>query len=167
MSYYNSTSLANAVNHHIPKGDLINEYRNADENWTLRTQVNFNREFGKHRVTALAGNEVRRIMLDNNQYETRMGYNQTAGSFTPVNIKDLKGGSYNSDMIYSTLPISNSIVYGQMTYRDRRFVSWYGNASYEYDNRYLISGSIREDLTNFFGTDPKYRHKPLWSVGGT
>lgn len=167
MSYYNSTSLANAVNHHIPKGDLINEYRNADENWTLRTQVNFNREFGKHRVTALAGNEVRRIMLDNNQYETRMGYNQTAGSFTPVNIKDLKGGSYNSDMIYSTLPISSSIVYGQMTYRDRRFVSWYGNASYEYDNRYLISGSIREDLTNFFGTDPKYRHKPLWSVGGT
>ena len=31
----------------------------------------------------------------------------------------------------------------------------------------MISGSVREDLTNFFGTDPKYRHKPMWSVGGT
>lgn len=167
MSYYNSTSLNNPVNHYIPKGDMLNEYRYTNENWTLRSQVNFNREFGKHRVTALAGNEIRRITLDNNQYETRLGYNQTAGSFTPVNLKDLKGGSYNSDMLYSTLPISSSLQYGQMTYRDRRFVSWYGNASYEYDNRYLVSGSIREDLTNFFGTNPKYRHKPLWSVGGT
>ena len=30
-----------------------------------------------------------------------------------------------------------------------------------------MSGSVREDLTNFFGTNPKFRHKPLWSVGGT
>ena len=167
MSYYNSTSLSNPVNHYIPKGDMLNEYRYTNENWTLRSQVNYNQQFGKHRVTALAGNEVRRITLDNNQYETRLGYNQVAGSFTPVNLKDLKSGNYNSDMLYSTLPISSSLQYGQITYRDRRFVSWYGNASYEYDNRYLISGSIREDLTNFFGTDPKYRYKPLWSVGGT
>ena len=46
-------------------------------------------------------------------------------------------------------------------------MSWYFNGSYEFNNRYLVSGSVREDLTNFFGTDPKYRHKPLWSVGGT
>ena len=51
--------------------------------------------------------------------------------------------------------------------RDNRFVSWYGNGSYEFDSRYLVSGSVRLDLTNFFGTDSKYRYKPLWSVGAT
>lgn len=63
--------------------------------------------------------------------------------------------------------LSGSLNYGSYSLRDNRFVSWYFNGSYEYDNRYLISGSVREDLTNFFGTDPKYRHKPMWSVGGT
>lgn len=56
---------------------------------------------------------------------------------------------------------------GSYNLRDNRFVSWYGNASYEFDSRYLVSGSVRMDLTNFFGTDPKYRYKPLWSIGGT
>jgi hypothetical protein len=46
-------------------------------------------------------------------------------------------------------------------------VSYYGNGSYEYDNRFIASGSIRLDLTNFFGTSPEYRYRPLWSVGGT
>lgn len=167
LSYNNSTSISTPSNHYVPNGDMINEMRYTNENWTLRTQINYAHDFGKHHVSALAGNEIRRITSDNNQYETRLGYNQTAGTFTPVNIKDFKAGSYVQDMIYSDVPILDYANYGAYTYADRRFVSWYFNGSYEYDNRYLISGSVREDLTNFFGTDPKYRHKPIWSVGGT
>ena len=164
-AYNSSTSLANPTNHYIPDGDAIDETRYSREDWTLRTQLSYSKSFGLHRVSALAGNEVRRISFDNNQYETRYGYNQTAGSFSPVNIKDLKGGAYNSDMVGGGAGVSPN--YGAYTLRDNRFVSWYFNGSYEYNNRYLVSGSIREDLTNFFGTDPKYRHKPLWSVGAT
>ena len=91
-AYNSSTSLANPTNHYIPDGDAINETRYSSEDWTLRTQISYSKSFGLHRVSALAGNEVRRISYDNNQYETRFGYNQTAGSFSPVNIKDLKGG---------------------------------------------------------------------------
>ena len=75
------------------------------------------------------------------------------------------GGVYNSDMIGGSSGFYPK--YGSYSLRDSRFVSWYFNGSYEFNNRYLVSGSVREDLTNFFGTDPKYRHKPLWSVGGT
>ena len=166
LAYNNSTSIETPSNRYIPDGDMIDETRYVNESWTVRTQVNFNREFGKHRVSALAGNEVRRLTYDNNQYASRLGYNSTAGSFTPVNIKDLKTGIYNSDMMIGN-DLSGSLNYGSYSLRDNRFVSWYFNGSYEYDNRYLISGSVREDLTNFFGTDPKYRHKPMWSVGGT
>lgn len=164
-AFNSSTSLSNPTNHYIPDGDAINETRYSSEDWTLRTQISYNKSFGLHRVSALAGNEVRRITFDNNEYATRFGYNQTAGSFTPVNIKDLKGGVYNSDMVGGSAGFTP--VYGSYALRDNRFVSWYFNGSYEYNNRYLVSGSVREDLTNFFGTDPKYRHKPLWSVGAT
>lgn len=166
LAYNNSTSIDTPTNHYVPDGDMISESRNSNENWTLRTQINYDWTYGKHRVSALAGNEVRRITRDNNTYETRLGYNATAGSFTPINIKDFKGGAYNQDMINGNT-ISGNVAYGSYSYVDNRFVSWYFNGSYDYDNRYLLSASIREDLTNFFGTDPKYRHKPLWSVGGT
>lgn len=175
LSYNNSTSLTTPSSHYVPYGGMINEKRYTNENWTLRTQVSFARDFGKHRLTAIAGNEIRRITDDDNQYETRLGYNQTAGSFTPINIKDFMSNSYSQDIIIpaksyqimNLIPVASYVRYGSYGYADRRFVSWYMNGSYEYNNRYLISGSIREDLTNFFGTDPKYRHKPIWSIGGT
>lgn len=166
LAFNNGTSMSNISNHYVPDGDMIDETRYTNENWTVRTQVNFNRTFGKHRVTALAGNEVRRITYDNNTYATRLGYNSTAGSFTPVNIKDFVSGVYNQDMLNGN-DLAWYLKYGSYGISDNRFVSWYFNGSYEFDDRYIISGSIREDLTNFFGTDPKYRHKPMWSVGGT
>ncbi len=166
LAYNSMTSKKNNSNHYVPDGDMINETRSTSENWTIRTQINYRGQFGPHRISALAGNEIRRISTDNNQYETRLGYNSTAGSFTPFNIVDFKSTTFKQDLLYGNT-LSSAISYGGYSLRDNRFVSWYFNGSYEYDDRYLVSGSIREDLTNFFGTNPKYRHKPLWSVGGT
>lgn len=164
-AYNNSTSISNPANHYIPDGAMINETRYNQSNWTIRGQVNYSNVFGRHRVTALAGSEARQMVNDNNTYATRVGYNATAGSFTPINMVDFNSGVYNSDMVGGRAGVSLS--YGSYSIRDNRFVSFYFNGSYEFDDRYLISGSVREDLTNFFGTDPKYRYKPLWSVGGT
>ena len=130
--------------------------------------MNFNRAFNgeKHRVSFLVGNEVRRSTRDYNTLATRAGFNETAGSFIPVNIKDYEGGVYDSDMLFGR-GWKVDFTDGEYLYTDNRFVSWYGNGSYEFDNRFIVSGSVRLDLTNFFGTDPKYRYKPFWSVGGT
>ena len=168
-TYNDATSVSNPAEHYFPDGALINEQRNISSNWTVRTQLNYRQDFDgeKHRVTALVGNEVRRQTYDYNTLASRAGYNSVAGSFIPVNIKDYNGGEYNSDMLLQGTRMISSLEEGEYLYRDNRFVSWYGNGSYEYDNRYILSGSIRLDLTNFFGTDPDYRYKPLWSVGGT
>lgn len=165
LAYNNSTSISNPVNHYIPDGDMINETRYTNEYWTLRSQISYAKSFGLHRVSFLAGNEIRQTKYDNNTYATRFGYNQVAGSFTPLNLVDLNTGVNNSDMLGGSPGVSAN--YGSYSLRDNRFVSWYMNGSYEYNNRYLVSGSIRWDKTNFFGTNPKYRNKPLWSVGGT
>jgi TonB-linked SusC/RagA family outer membrane protein len=170
INYNDATSLENPANHYLPDGSIIDERRNINENWTIRTQLNYNRSFdnNKHRITALVGNEVRKLTFDNNQIETRVGYNSTAGSFVPMNLKDYNAGKYTDDMLMGAQYLNQvTLDPGKYDYRDNRFVSWYGNGSYEYDNRFILSGSIRMDLTNFFGTDPKYRYRPLWSVGGT
>lgn len=169
IAYNDATSKKNYANHYIPEGAMVDEWRNTNESWTVRSQLNFNRAFNdeKHWVTVLLGNEIRQQKYDNNELASRVGYNPIAGSFTPINIKDYNMGLYDSDMIFGSRYVISRLKTGQYALRDFRFVSWYGNSSYEYDNRYLLSGSIRLDLTNFFGTDPKYRYNPLWSVGGT
>ena len=73
LAYNSMTSKTNSATHYVPDGDMINETRSTNENWTIRTQLNYRGQFGKHRVSALAGNEVRRIFTDSNQYETRLG----------------------------------------------------------------------------------------------
>lgn len=169
IAYNDATSKANNADHYFPDGAMIDEARNINESYTIRSQINFDRAFrgDMHRVMFIAGNEIRRTTYDNNTYATRLGYNSTAGSFIPVNIKDYNAGKYRSDMLFFPQFFSSSLKNGSYAYRDNRFVSWYANGSYEYDNRFILSGSIRLDLTNFFGTNPDYRYKPLWSVGGT
>lgn len=169
MSTFNyGTGVMDPSLHIIPDGAILNEMKNDNENWTLRGQLNFSRDFegDRHRVTALAGMEVRKMTYDNNVIETRMGYNETAGSFTPMDLRGWMADAYYGQTILSSAGDFNP-TQGSLGYMDNRFVSYYGNGSYEFNNRYILSGSIRLDLTNFFGTDRKYRYRPLWSVGGT
>lgn len=166
LAYNNTTSIANPVNHYFPDGGMVNEGRAMNENWTLRSQLTYNKDLGKHSFSILAGNEVRRLLTNSNVYPTRIGYNEQEGTFQTLNYssRDLLMGKYDDDMIYGW---ETNLSNGGYSVADNRFVSWYGNGSYSFDNRYLLSGSIRLDQTNFFGTSPKYRYKPLWSVGGT
>ncbi|MDD4638418.1 MAG: SusC/RagA family TonB-linked outer membrane protein [Bacteroidales bacterium] len=169
--YNNGTSIINYTDHVIPEGGILNEIRNNNQTWTASAQLNFNRDFsnGKHKLSALAGFEVRQMTYDNNTLPTRVGYNSTAGTFSPFDIKGWNAGDYSGTLVnFAAIVYDNfSPTEGGISYMDNRFSSYYGNASYKFNNKYILSGSVRLDLTNFFGTDKKYRYKPLWSVGGT
>lgn len=49
---------------------------------------------------------------------------------------------------------------------ERSYISYYGVLSAMYKDRYVINGNIRFDGSNLFGSNPKYRYLPLWSVSG-
>lgn len=48
-----------------------------------------------------------------------------------------------------------------------RFYSLYATANYVYDRKYALSASWRIDKTDLFGADPKFRGRPLWSIGAS
>lgn len=172
IAFNDASSATDPNKHYLPEGAMIDENRNINESYTFRTQVNFNRSFNddKHRVSALIGNEVRRDQFDNSILPTKLGYNPTSGDYKFIDNSTFHpfiNPAGNDFMFGRRASLVPEVTTGGLNYRDNRYVSWYGNGSYEYDSRFIISGSIRFDLANFFGTDPKYRYKPLWSIGGT
>lgn len=48
-----------------------------------------------------------------------------------------------------------------------RYVSYYGNLSYTYKDKYIFSGSSRWDASNIFGVKSNQKGVGLWSIGGS
>lgn len=160
---YDAASQTLTLN--IPKGGQLSENRGDIYAYTLRGQLNFNRTFKeKHSVTALAGAE-RRLVRSSSTNGYYVGYDDNSLAFTPINpliFEPLNGTeSLNGFFNWSYTD------YNYLQYDEDRYVSFYLNGSYTYDERYSLTASMRIDQSNLFGTDPKYQYRPLWSVGGS
>lgn len=154
----------------IPNGAMIkNTFRGTDD-YTLRIQANINKTFAsKHNISAIAGAELRKTVSSSN-LDTRFGYDDQTLLSIPMNIERLTSATWANPFpsIYGSWYGGGILFYDQYfkeTYVDNRFVSFYANAAYTFDQRYVLTGSFRIDESNLFGSDPKYRYKPLWSVG--
>lgn len=173
-AYNDGTSVSNPSKHYIPEGGKIDENRGTIDSWVIRAQLNYKQSFNndKHRISAMFGSEINKDTYEYSYMATRLGYNPVSATwnsgFDPYEYNNNRD-NVAGDMLFGRKPANlGTISYGKnYAVRDNRFASWYGNASYEFNNKYLVSGSVRLDLTNFFGTDPKFRYKPTWSVGAT
>lgn len=122
----------------------------------FRGQLNFDRSFGGHQVSAILGSEIRdsNSQSSNNRY---YGYDPNNLSFGMVDLSKrfpiIAGGTAFIDNLNSLRESTN------------RFVSVYANAAYTYDNRYAISGSARRDASNLFGLKTNDQWNPFWSTG--
>ncbi|MBR5820191.1 MAG: SusC/RagA family TonB-linked outer membrane protein [Alistipes sp.] len=152
----------NAVTQNLPSGGILDQSRSQNEILTIRNQVNFNHTFAdKHAVAVIAGVETIDNVYQSFGNPTTYGYNDatlSVGTFP-----NITGSSYknwqNSSASYSYV--------NSFSYTTDRYFSAFGNASYTYDEKYTVSGSVRTDASNLISDDPKYRYAPFWSVGAS
>lgn len=151
------------VSNLIPVGGQLSETRGDKNSHTLRAQLNFSKLFdSKHRVEMIAGAEQRKIVgSSTNVY--KYGYDDFNLTYKFINEAILASPTLNTESINGRFQLSRQE--RGFIYTDNRFVSFYGNGSYTYDNKITATASIRMDQSNLFGTDPKYQYKPLWSAG--
>lgn len=146
----------------FPVGSVFDRGRENQNSWTFRNIASLDKQFGSdHAINAIAGMELRKVGSTSNT-ERFHNYNPKALTFDNVDMASF--GVYQPDAFggyssYTWMPSFSD--------RDRRFFSVFANAAYTYKNRYTVSGSIRTDQSNLFGTDPKYRYRPLWSGGAS
>jgi TonB-linked SusC/RagA family outer membrane protein len=123
-----------------------------------RTQLDYNRKFKEnHSISGIAGVEIRdesTASLSTSFY----GYNQGTGTSYPVDFITQFKKYYD---------FSTGTIGGRNTYDGNfdRYISYYGNASYSYNEKYILSGSYRKDESNLFGVKANQKGVPLWSTG--
>jgi len=148
-----------AISYILPNGGVINHTDTKVESGNLRGSLSLNRDFGKHRIDAIAGAEIRQTQVYSNS-NLYYGYNSNTGASVPVDF--VNGYPSYVDGSLQAIP-SIQIPYQQQLYR---YVSLFGNASYTYTDRYILSASARKDGSNLFGVSSNNKWNPLWSVGG-
>lgn len=159
-----------AATHHIPDGGVKKSASSQAAYYTFRAQTRYNRDFGPHEIDALAGMEFRENHTSSEDYlvygyspETlnnstiSADWNYIGKTYTGVLGSDYAG--YQGSFLFTPASKFPEVLH--------RFYSVYFTGNYVYDRRYSLSGSYRVDKCDLFGADPKFRGRPLWSVGGS
>lgn len=148
----------------IPHGGIYEEGQPMlSSSHSGRIQLNYLQDFGKdNSLVALVGSEIRNFVQNSLLSKTLYNYDQ-----------EMKTGStvFNYMEYYKTYPAGRSLrlpapasVRQQFT---DRYLSYFGNASYTFKKRYILSGSARWDGSNLFGVKTNQKGTPLWSLGGS
>ncbi|WP_343615678.1 SusC/RagA family TonB-linked outer membrane protein [Flavobacterium sp.] len=165
-SYYtrNMINQATSVNsagklvYGIPLGSYLYNTNTNNDTQSMRFQMNINKNFNEdNSLHFLAGTEIRE--------ERREGSSQR---YYGYNVDTNSGQAVNPTVYYTTVYGWQSIIGSSDTSINKsrnRYLSYYGLGSYDFMNRYHISGSIRFDDTNLLGASKKNRALPLWSAG--
>ena len=164
INQYTNLSQTNPdLRNPLPMGGILDILHGESQVQNVRGQLNFNKRFNsRHLVTALIAAE---------QSETKGSGNN--GRYYGYN-KDK--GSYKSSVDFNTaFPTYANLNANQQVFNGNtlkpgttnRFVSFIGNASYTYNDRYTFYASARRDGSNVFGVNTNKKWNPLWSVGAS
>ncbi len=139
----------------LPQGGIYKSSEDKLVNYYARHQMNWGKTFAeKHAVNILVGQEIKFA----NRQETFLngyGYQFDKGGVPFTDYRIVKQGlDYNFNY------------YGLNQIRDR-FVAFFTNASYSYDNKYTINLTSRVDGSNQLGRAISARWLPTWNVSGS
>lgn len=107
--------------------------------------LNYGKTFGRNVLFATAGAHIQQDKFDS----------------TTTAVQGFPNSNMN-DILFGLQYPKNSVPTGSEGIS--RLLGYYGNASYAYDNRYLLDLSFRTDGSSLFGTNKHYA--PFWSAGG-
>ena len=139
----------------LPVGGTYRDNHTSSRTYTVRNTLNYIQRFrDRHDVNLFGGVEIR-----SDKYEGissfNYGYDPLYGqSFSPV---------YTEDYLDR---VSTGMFLPVLTDKLTQVASFFGSASYTFDDRYVLNANIRSDGSNKFGSNPKYRWLPTYSFAG-
>jgi len=147
-----------AVTRPVPLGAISDQNNSTLVSQNFRAQLNLDRSWLKHSVTAIAGYEIKDAHTLGSTSRL-YGYDPEHASVSIVN-QTAFFDRYDYPGATSQIPSRN--VLADLT---DRYLSYYANGAYNYFGRYTLTGSARLDESNLFGVKTNLKGVPLWSAG--
>lgn len=119
--------------------------QSVSDKWTWTNTLNYSFKFGKSSVNILAGTEMYKDFFDNTTLRKNDFLIETP------------------DYMYPDAGTGESFTSGTST--GYSLLSYFGKVDYEFDNRYLLSGTIRRDGSSRFGKNNQFGVFPAVSAG--
>lgn len=120
----------------------LSEGRSVNSNYTWDNVVNYDKDFGEHSIQVTLGHSWMREFYRGQSYAT-IG---DTGAPNIVGVTDVDGKISSSE-------------------KNAALLSFFGRINYDYDNRYLLSASVRRDESSKFHKDYRAGYFPAVSVG--
>lgn len=155
----------------LPEGGRLANRKVRNPSYTTRGQLNFERSFGKHAFFAIAGTEFRETRTYGNT-DVLFGYDdqlqtQATNTMNFGTLRDITSTFLVAGYSPQSFDFGEIGAMGLITDTKHRFASGYANLTYTFDRRYTLFGSMRKDYADLFGSDRRYRGRPLWSLGAS
>lgn len=157
----------------VPAGGIYSNGFVGQTSKSIRNQLNYSRNWGKHIVNANFTQEASSVRYKGATGWASPGYYEEQGnSFTylpsvSVSCHPLLTPTYQYlDAVQWLTGQSSYSIYPTITNTLTNTLSWVGILTYSYDNRYILNFNIRQDGSNAFGQYEKNRFRPSWSVSG-
>lgn len=145
------------INYIVPPGDIVNTYSSTRQSQNTRGQLDFAKQWYDHHISAIAGAEIREVIGSGNS-SIMYGYTENPLSIAYIDYANRYPTFITGDYQSISGPVAP-------TKTINRFVSVYGNLSYVFKQRYILSASARKDGSNILGVKTNDKWKPLWSAG--
>lgn len=146
-----------AITYPFPMGAVDAKSNSVLSAHDLRLQASYVKRIAEHGIEVLIGGEQRE-RINNGSSNRYYGYDPELLTSTAVDYVNR----------YPTL-VTGGLAYipngAGLNGTNNRFVSLFGNLTYDYDGKYFLYGSARRDASNLFGLNTNDKWKPLWSIG--
>lgn len=120
---------------HFKQQSSARRAANNGSNWTLKTYLTYNTDFGKHSLSAMAGHEAQE-----NKYEMLSG---SRTDFLFNSVHELDAGDASKAKASSSRGSS-------------AIESYFGRLNYNYADRYLLTATLRADGSSSFAKDSRW-----------
>jgi len=160
INTFTQISPTGVISYPFPLGNILNSFSSTYFSNYGRGQLGYDKSFNKkHVISALAGFEIKDYQSSISRVNL-YGYDEG----TATN----KNGTINPTVLYPYFYGASSAMINQGNSNSGttdRYRSFYANASYTFDNRFILSASARRDESNLFGVNTNQKGVPLWSGG--
>ncbi len=150
----NTPGFQNSVPNNAGGATIGNQNRTTS---TIEHTLNFKKVVGKHDIEALAGFSYQKF--------ANSGSNVQANYFTVP-----AGTNLTNNIGYVDNTGSNKPFNGTSFANQSELQSYFGRASYNYDGKYYLTGTLRVDGSSKFGANNKYGYFPAvngaWKISG-